>query len=141
MNAMSHSFAKAEALAGANPGSGPALSSPPAALSVRWAALQDAGAAVAALAGQEPEKVDARIRNFPAQLRNSNEWQQDLAEQGIADLSAIMRPGLTALLAVSARGQDPSAAAHRLWIEFTAARDAILAFAPESGAMGPRRSA
>ncbi|WP_232366816.1 hypothetical protein [Alteripontixanthobacter muriae] len=138
---MSHSFAIAEALARANPVSGPALSSLPVALSVRWAALQDAGAAVAALAGQEPEKVDARMRNFPAQLRNSNEWQQDLAEQGIADLSAIMRPGLTALLAVSARGQDPSAAAHRLWSEFTAARDAILALAPESGAMGPRRSA
>lgn len=139
MNAMSHNFAKSEALAAAGPMPGPALSSSPAALSVRWEALQDAGAAVAALAGLVPDEMGSRIRGFPARLRDAAEWQLDLAEQGIADLSAIMRPGLTALLAVSARGQDPSAAAHRLWLEFTAARDAILMLVSESAAMVPCR--
>ncbi|WP_170003178.1 hypothetical protein [Pseudopontixanthobacter vadosimaris] len=141
MNAMTHSFARSDALAATGPASGPTLSPAPAPLPVRWAALQDAGAAVAGLAGQGPAEVDTRIRDFPARLRDAAEWQQGLAEQGIDDLSAIMRSGLTALLAVSARGQDPSAAAHRLWAEFTAACDAILMLVPGSGKAGPKRTA
>lgn len=138
MNAMSHSFAKSDALAAAGPMPGSARSSAPAALSVRWEALQDAGVAVAALAGLGLDKIEARIHGLPARLRDAAEWQQELAEQGIADLSAIMQSGLTALLAVNARGQDPSAAAHRLWLEFTAARDAILMLAPEGDGTMPR---
>lgn len=109
--------------------------------SVTWAALQDAGAAVAAMAGAVPDKADARVRNFPAVLRDIGGWRLDLAERGIDDLAAVMRPGLAALLAVAARGQDPANAAQRLWGEFCAAREALLALAPEAGAMGPRRSA
>ena len=110
-------------------------------MSVQWAALHDAAAAVAAMAGLEPEQATARVRGFPAQIRDAGGWRLELAASGIADLSAIMKPGLTALLAVRARGQDAAAAALALWQEFQAARDAIVALAPEAGAMGLRRSA
>lgn len=109
--------------------------------SVTWAALQDVGAAVAAMAGAVPDKPDPRIRNLPAQLRDIGGWQRDLGERAIDDLAAVMRPGVAALLAVTARGQDPAHAAQRLWAEFCSARDALLALAPEHGSMGPRRSA
>ena len=67
-------------------------------------------------------------------------WRRAMAEQGVDDLSAIMEPGLSALLAVRARGGDASAPAMTLWEEFLAARDALLALAPPQGGNGPRRS-
>lgn len=110
-------------------------------MSVQWAALQDAAAAVAALAGLAAERPSAQLRNFPALIRDAGGWRLELAERGIADLTAIMQPGLTALLAVNARGQDATAAALTLWREFHATRSAILALVPQGGNMGPRRSA
>ena len=110
-------------------------------MSVQWAALQDAAAAVAALAGLAQEKTTPQIRNFPALIRDAGGWRQELAERGIADLAAIMQPGLTALLAVNARGQDATSPALTLWREFHNARSAILALVPDAGELGPRRSA
>jgi len=52
-----------------------------------------------------------------------------------------MKPGVQALLAVSARGQDPTAAALTLWREYHHARAALLALVPEQGRMGPLRKA
>ena len=113
----------------------------PSAMSVQWAALQDAGAAVAALAGLAEERTTAQIRNYPALIRDLGGWRLELATQGVADLSAVMQPGLKALLATSARGQDPTAAALRLWSEFREARAALLDLAPDTGTMGPLRKA
>ena len=110
-------------------------------MSVQWAALQDAGAAVGALAGLAAEKQSPQLRNFPALIKDAGGWRYALAERGVADLAAIMQPGLKALLAVHARGQDPTAAALTLWREFHAGRAALLALVPPSGTMGPRRSA
>ncbi|ABC64612.1 hypothetical protein [Erythrobacter litoralis] len=110
-------------------------------LSVQWTALQDAASAVAALAGLAPERVSPQIRNFPALIKDIGGWRFELACDLIGDLSAIMRPGLTALLAVNARGQDATAAALTLWREYHHARAAVLALVPEGGQMGPRRSA
>ena len=110
-------------------------------MSVQWAALQDAAAAVAAIAGLAAEKTSPHIRNFPALIRDAGGWRLELAERGIADLSAMMQPGLTALLVVNARGQNATAPALTLWREFHATRQAILALVPESGNLGPRRSA
>ncbi|MBD3730977.1 MAG: hypothetical protein IE933_14890 [Sphingomonadales bacterium] len=110
-------------------------------MSVQWAALQDAAGAVATLAGLATEKPSPTVRNFPALIRDAGGWRLDLAERGIADLTAIMQPGLTALLAVNARGQDATAAALTLWREFHAARAAILGLVPQDGNLGPRRSA
>ena len=47
-------------------------------------------------------------------------------EQGIDDLSAVMEPGIVALLAATARGVVPSAAALTLWHEFVRTRSALL---------------
>jgi len=113
----------------------------PSATSMRWAALADAACVVAALAGMEPERTSPGVRNFPALIREAEAWRRERAENGVADLAAIMEPGIAALLAVNARGADPQPAAMALWREFIAARAAILALLPPSGALGPRRSA
>lgn len=109
------------------------------ALSLRWAALHDAAAAVAMLAGLPAEKPDPAVRGFPARARDGAGRRFPLIEQGLADMAAFMQPGLAALLAVNARGQDASVPAHALWQEFHAARAAIMALVP--GADSPRRSA
>ena len=109
------------------------------ALSVKWSALHDVSAVVANLAGIVPEPMSAQLRNFPATLREAGGWRLSLAEQGIEDLSAIMEPGISALIAVHARGVIPAAPALALWQEFVAARDALLALSPPPGATGPLR--
>ena len=111
------------------------------ATSMRWAALGDAANVVATLAGLEVERTSAQVRNFPALIRDAEAWRRERAENGVADLAAIMEPGIAALLAVNARGADPRPAAMALWREFVAARAAILSLLPPSGALGPRRSA
>jgi hypothetical protein len=100
------------------------------ALDSQWAALNDAAAAVATLAGLAAERPDARMRNFPALINDVGGWRLDLATNGVTDLSAMMRPGLRALVAVSERGQDPTPAAVALWREFHHARAALLALLP-----------
>ena len=111
------------------------------AISMKWAALSDAGDIVAMLAGQEPEKANPAARNFPAVIRDAGGWRHEAARKGIEDLAAMMEPGLAALLAVNARGADPSVPANALWREYRHAKDALLGLAPPSGALGPRRSA
>ena len=111
------------------------------ALSMKWAALHDAAGAVALIAALEPEPMTAELRNFPAIMREAGGWRRVMAEQGIADLSAIMEPGLSALLAVNARGHDARPAARVLWEEFLSARNALLALAPPRTGKGPLRRA
>lgn len=108
---------------------------------MRWAALADAGNVVAQLAGIDAERPTPEVRNFPALIRDAETWRREHAERGIADLAAVMEPGIAALLAVNARGADPRPAAMALWREFTAARSAILSLLPPSGHHGPRRLA
>ena len=96
---------------------------------VRWAALHEAAGLVAALAGIELA-ADRDAEDFPALFRGAEGWRRALAEQGVADLAAIMEPGIEALLAVNARGADPQPAARALWREFTAARAAIVELLP-----------
>lgn len=111
------------------------------ALSMKWSALHDAAGVVAALAGLEPDPMTSEVRNLPTVMRDAGGWRKELAEQGIADLSAILEPGLSALLAAHARGARPQAAAAALWQEFLTARDAVLALAPPPLSPAPRRFA
>ena len=97
--------------------------------------------AAGALAGLAPERPGIEIRNFPALIRDADPWRRERAEVGIADLAAVMEPGMAALLAVRARGADPRPAALALLNEFNAARLAVLALLPPTGALGPRRTA
>ena len=49
--------------------------------------------------------------------------------EALADLAAIMTPGLAALRALSQSTHDTSAPAQALWGEFLAARQAVIALA------------
>jgi hypothetical protein len=109
------------------------------AMSMKWSALHDASAAVATLAGVTVDPMPAEIRNFPAVMRDCGGWRRELAEQGIDDLSAVMEPGLSALLAACARGVSTSAAAMALWQEFQVARDALMALTPPPEVSPARR--
>lgn len=109
--------------------------------SLKWAALQDAANVVAALAGLAPERTTPEVRNFPALIREAAPWRRELADRAIEDMTAVMEPGIAALLGVNARGADPRPAALALWREFTEARAGVMALLPPSGALGPRRSA
>lgn len=102
------------------------------AMDVQWAALQEAGSAVATLAGLAFEKQDARVQRFPIMIRDAAGWRLDLAMQGVSDMIAMMEPGVKALLAVADRGQDPTAAAFSLWCEFREARSALMSLVPDS---------
>ncbi|WPZ06544.1 hypothetical protein [Pelagerythrobacter marinus] len=112
-----------------------------ASLSAQWSAMREAGAAIGQLAGVAPQRPEAAERNFAATIRDAGEWRLALARDGLADMAAMLQPGLSALLAVKARGHDASAPARALWEEYCARHDALLALAPQEGAMGPRRSA
>lgn len=138
MNMIVQSFDRSPEAARAAPGNGPGHG---ASISVRWAALQEAGAAVCALAGAEPELASAAVRNFPAMIGDAGGWRRALAEKGIDDLAALMEPGIAALLAVNARGVDAATAAGALWREFLAARAALIALLPPAGTLGPVRKA
>ncbi len=110
-------------------------------MSMRWSALHDAAAIVATLAGIAAEPLRPEQRNYPALMRDVGGWRRALAEQGVDDLATMMEPGLTALLAVHARGADPAAAALALWQEFHIARGALLTLAPPASQPTPRRTA
>lgn len=100
------------------------------AMTMRWSALHDAAAVVASLAHAGAIATPPETRDFPAIMRDASGWRRELAEQGLDDLSAMMEPGLAALLAAHAQGGDTRPAAQALWREFTAARDALLTLAP-----------
>ena len=125
MNAIPPSFTPAPGAAGAELAEGPFA---------RWAALGDAARLVAALAGIEPEPDTHARRAFPTLIADAEPWRRACAETGIADLVAIMEPGLAALIAVNARNADPQPAARALWREFVSARSALLALLPPSEA-------
>ena len=109
------------------------------AMSMKWSALHDAVNVVGMLAGLAAEPARPEIRNFPAVMRDTGGWRRALAEQGIDDLSAVMEPGLAALLAVHARGANPGVPALALWQEFHAARAALLALVPPPSINNTRR--
>ena len=119
----------------------PAPGSADAGSPARWAALEEAARVVATLAGVEPESRASGEDDLPAQIRRADPWRRERAEAGVADLAAIMEPGLAALLAVNARGADPRPAALGLWREFVVARAAIDALLSPNGSLGIRRSA
>lgn len=99
---------------------------------LRWAALEDAGTVVAGLARIDAGQAGVAMPDFPARIARCETWRADLAEHGTADLTAIMEPGLTALLRVHSMGGDTGPAALALWHEFASARAALLGLLPDS---------
>ena len=109
------------------------------AMSMKWSALHDAVGVVGMLAGLASEPMRPEVRNFPAVMRDVGGWRRERSELGIADLAAIMEPGMAALLAVHARGVNSAAPALALWQEFHALRAALLALVPPPGTASARR--
>lgn len=107
-----------------------ALTGAPGTAGERWAALIEAAGLVAVLAEVQPEPFADNTDTFSLRLDRAEAWRCEHAERGLADLTAIMEPGIAALLAVSTRGADPRPAARTLWREFTAAHAAVLALLP-----------
>ena len=99
-------------------------------LAARWAAIHDAAAVVGALAGLAPQSMPGAARGFPATIAEAGSQRLAVARRGMADLSVILETGIRALLAIHGRGASPLAAAGALWMEFCAARDALIALAP-----------
>ena len=97
------------------------LLSPPA---ERWDALTDAAEAVSVLAART---ADQAMPNWDELTSEAAPWRIERAERDLSDLSAVMRAGLTALLAVKAHGADPRAAAAALLDEFAEALEALCA--------------
>jgi hypothetical protein len=108
-------------------------------MSMQWAALHDAAEVIALLAGKAAEAMRPEVRTFPAAMRDAGGWRRTLAQQGVADLAAIMEPGIAALLAVQARGVNPAAPAQALLQEFQSARDGLLSLVPPPDAAPPPR--
>ena len=101
-------------------------------LGVKWSALHDVAATVCTIASLPVDGMTAKVRNVPLAIRDAGGRQRQRAEHAIADLSAVMEPGVAALLCAYARGADPRAAAAALVEEFRDARDAIMALASAS---------
>lgn len=95
------------------------------AAAMRWEALTAAGNVVAQLAAIEVADEAGQV-DLARLIRAAPAWRRELAQSGIADLAAIMEPGMATLLAVNARGADPGPAAEALWKEFRAGRSAVL---------------
>jgi hypothetical protein len=131
------------AAGGAFPGSGRARFGQGGAnaLSMKWSALHDAAETVALIAGIDGKPMTERIRAFPASLRDARQAVRELVEAGVADIAAVMEPGLSALIAAHARGAVPHAAAAALWDDFLIARDALVTMAASQAPPVTLRSA
>ncbi|MGQ7830446.1 hypothetical protein [Altererythrobacter sp. Z27] len=101
-------------------------------LAARWQALHAAGQEIGTMAALAPEPFDSGLEGFPARIEARGGARLVLASDGIADLDAILQPGLIALRTILARGQDTTAPALALWREFHALRTALLSLAPET---------
>ena len=100
-------------------------------IAARWAALHEAAAVIAALAGQAPLSSVADAPGFAEALGQMGGWRLRLAREGIEDLSAILQTGIAALLALHGRGGGAVVApASALWEEFLRARAGLIALCP-----------
>jgi len=102
---------------------------------LRWAALIDAGNALALLAGTRENAESLPARDFADALSHCPESRRRLADNAVADLAAIMESGLSALLAGHQRGSNTRPAARALWREYLSARDSVLDLVARTGEM------
>ena len=112
-----------------NPSPRPAQTPQPT-LSQRWSALHGNVALIAQMAELAPEpldKINARFRDALAQTGALfGNHAHTAIERGVEDMEKLVEMGLTALIEVESRGQNPSVPALALWREIFHAREAIL---------------
>ncbi|MEZ5734522.1 MAG: hypothetical protein R3E09_01750 [Novosphingobium sp.] len=88
------------------------------AIGMKWSALHDAAAVIGPLAEVPDEPMPPTVRDFPAAIGDTGGWRREAAEQGIDDISAVLEPGRSALLAAHAAGANPAVPALAPWREF-----------------------
>ena len=125
MNAFSHEFdlSQATMLPPLGDMPRPALAGD---LAARWDAVHEAAYAVGRLAQLSREDWDETIAGLPQRAMQAGGAECELVARSVDDLAAVMEPGLRALLSLTAKGRDTTAAALTLWREFHCARTAIL---------------
>ncbi len=96
-------------------------------IAARWTAINEAGQEIGRFAALAPEKLDGTLMEFPNAIETVGGTRLLLARETIGDIDAMLQPGLAALRAIAARGQDTTAPAIALWREFHASRNALLA--------------
>ena len=99
-------------------------------LAERWQSLHENAQIIASMAALATESYDGEIAEFPERICEAGDERLAWAELTLEDIDAIMQPGLTALLAIQARGQDTTAPALALWREIHASRAGLLALCP-----------
>lgn len=95
-----------------------------------WSAVNEAARVIARMAGEVPEGAEHGLRHLPILFAACEPWRREAAERGIADLAAILEHGLAALLAIGSAGGHARAPARALWLEYCAARAALIALLP-----------
>ncbi|MEO0418460.1 MAG: hypothetical protein AAF249_06335 [Pseudomonadota bacterium] len=100
-------------------------------LAARWRRLHQKAADVARMADLSPEPFGEALASFPERLTSVSTIERQLAEQGLEDIEAMLRPGLSALATLSEREASSTAPALALWREFYDARGAVLALAED----------
>ena len=130
MSAMSHQFdlSPSRRLSGAEQPEARPIDA--AALAAQWDAIHEAAAAVGSLAQLGEEPVDEQVRGLPERAVAMGGVNLAMVARGIDDLSAVLKPGLRALLELTGKGHDTTCAALTLWREFHNARSAVIALAP-----------
>lgn len=94
-----------------------------------WAKLNEAGQEIGSMAALGREEMTDEVAGFPKAIGAIGSTRWAIARDTLADIDAILQPGLTALYAIKARGQDTTAPALALWREFHASRSSLLALA------------
>ena len=97
----------------------------------RWFVLHEMGQAIAVKAALSTEAFSGDLAAFPERIAQGNISHIQLALWSLEDIDAMAQPGLTALTAIEARGQDVTAPALTLWREFHRARSAVMALCEE----------
>ncbi|MBT8390146.1 MAG: hypothetical protein KJP13_10920 [Altererythrobacter sp.] len=92
-----------------------------------WTAINEAGQEIGRFAALAPEQLEGSLIDFPNAIETTGGARLLLARETIGDINAMLQPGLAALRAIAARGQDTTAPAIALWREFYASRSALLA--------------
>ena len=130
MNALTHEFDLSQAIMLPPAGEGLRREQDRDTLAEQWSAVHDAAAAIGVLAQLGRPEEGPEVTGLPERAETLAGFEYELVRRGVDDLAAIMQPGLRALLALSAGGQDTTVAALTLWREFHASRDAIVALVP-----------
>ncbi|MBX7528158.1 hypothetical protein [Qipengyuania vesicularis] len=130
MSAMSHQFdlSQSRRLSGAEQPEVRPIDA--AALAAQWDAIHEAAAAVGNLAQLGEEPVDEQVRGLPERAVAMGGVNLAMVARGIDDLSAVLKPGLRALLELTGKGHDTTCAALTLWREFHNARASVIALVP-----------